>query len=400
MTTAKKRNYPDFIKAYMEYASYSEAPEMFHFWTAVSIVAGATRRKTWIDQGYFEWVANFYIIFVAPPGVVQKSTTVAIGMSLLRQVPKIHFGPEAITWQALVQCMAKARQKISDPKTGKITEMSAITISSGEFGTLLDPTDREMVDVLVSLWDGRREPWEKKTKTQGSDVIENPWLNIIGCTTPSWIAGNFPDYLIGGGFTSRAIFVYADKKRQLVAYPKKVMPKGHLDKKKKLVEDLTIIASLCGEMTLTDEAEIWGEKWYENFQTNRPAHLKQPFFEGYINRKQTHIHKLAMVLSLSQGADLLIEKKHLKCAETILTALEYDVPKVFSKIGQTTQSKNQGHLEEVMRLMCPITTKALYRKMRRQISVWEYENSLKGLVAAGKISVKLIDKEQMLIWNK
>jgi hypothetical protein len=61
------RIHNDWIKAYQEYASHSEAPPRMHFWTAVSALAGALRRKVWIEQAYFQWYANMYIIFVAPP---------------------------------------------------------------------------------------------------------------------------------------------------------------------------------------------------------------------------------------------------------------------------------------------------------------------------------------------
>jgi len=85
----------NWIQSYLEYSSLSEAPENFHFWTAVSCIAGALRRRVWIDQGYFQWTPNFYIIFTAPPGIVSKSTTASIGMRLLREVPGIQFGPDA-----------------------------------------------------------------------------------------------------------------------------------------------------------------------------------------------------------------------------------------------------------------------------------------------------------------
>jgi len=201
----------------MEYSSFSEAPDKFHFWTAISTLAGALRRRVWIDQAYFQWTPNFYIIFVAPPGIVSKSTTLSIGMRLLRQIPGIHFGPDAVTWQALTESLANSTEEVDltpGRTSGKFSmevnlqPMSCITIASSEFGTFLNPKDREMVDVLVSLWDGQLGVWEKRTKTSGSDIIANPWINIAACTTPAWIAGNFPDYMIGGGFTSRCVFVY------------------------------------------------------------------------------------------------------------------------------------------------------------------------------------------------
>ena len=51
-----------------------------------------------------------YIIFVAPAGIVSKSTTANIGMDLLRQVEGIKFGPDAVTWQALVNELQEAKE--------------------------------------------------------------------------------------------------------------------------------------------------------------------------------------------------------------------------------------------------------------------------------------------------
>ena len=69
------RNHADWLTAFMDYASYGEAPRHMYFWTGVSAIAGALRRKVWIDQAYFKWYPNFYIVLVAPPGIVSKSTT-------------------------------------------------------------------------------------------------------------------------------------------------------------------------------------------------------------------------------------------------------------------------------------------------------------------------------------
>jgi len=67
---SSKRNFSNFLSTYMEYSAFSEAPDRFHFWTAVSAIAGALQRKCWIDMGYFEFTQNFYIVFVAPPVIV------------------------------------------------------------------------------------------------------------------------------------------------------------------------------------------------------------------------------------------------------------------------------------------------------------------------------------------
>jgi hypothetical protein len=76
------RHFKHWLKAYLDYTSASEAPDAFHFWTGVSTIAGALRRHVWVEQHIFQWIPNFYIIFVAPAGVATKSTTLNLGMGL------------------------------------------------------------------------------------------------------------------------------------------------------------------------------------------------------------------------------------------------------------------------------------------------------------------------------
>jgi hypothetical protein len=207
---SQKRFCDDWLKSFIDFAAPgTEAPYNALFWTGVSTIAGALRRRVWIDMRHFQWLPNFYIIIVAPPGVITKSTAINIGMNLLRQVPGIRFGPDVVTWQALVESLANSAESVIDHNSGEFHTMACLTIASDEFGMLLNPQDREMIDVLVHLWDGKKGVFKKVTKTSGCDDVQNPWVNIIACTTPAWISGNFPEYLIGGGFTSRCVFVYA-----------------------------------------------------------------------------------------------------------------------------------------------------------------------------------------------
>lgn len=328
-----RRHFDDWIKAFMEYASFSEAPPHMHFWTAVSTIAGALRRRVWIDMAYFRWHPNFYIILVAPPGIVSKSTTAGIGMSLLKRVPDIKFGPDVVTWQALVTGFAESTMAFE--LGGEFHTMSAMTIESSEFGNLLNPQDKEMIDLLVSLWDGKPGVFEKKTKHAGTDSVENPWINLIACTTPSWIAGNFPEYMIGGGFTSRCVFVYAEKKAKLVAYPSEIVPADLQRTAQKLIEDLCQISLLAGQYQLTPEAVEWGKVWYESHYSAKHLHLDDDRFGGYLARKQTHIHKLSMILAAAQGDRMKITPEHLAIADQMVTDLEPDMQYVFSKIGKS-----------------------------------------------------------------
>jgi len=383
-----QRRCKDWLQSFIQYASFGEAPLKMYFWTGVATLAGALRRRVWIDQKYFEWTPNFYIILVAPPGVVSKSTTAGVGMNLLKDVPGITFGPDVVTWQKLIEDMGKSKELVLNPQTGEYLPMSCVTLSASEFGALLNPTDRDMVDVLVSLWDGQPGAFKKSTKTSGNDVIENPWINIIACTTPAWIAGNFPEYMIGGGFTSRCIFVYASKKRQYVAYPADHVPPGFGQLRADLVHDLELISTMVGEYEIDDEAKAWGENWYANHWGSKHKNLPPEQFGGYLARKQTHIHKLAIILAASESDHLVIYPRHLEMASEMVDALEDDMPYVFDKIGRTQQTQVLNDLVEIIAAYHSISQQDLYKNLSRKCTYKEFLEVLSSAQQAGFVKVE------------
>lgn len=390
------RQFDDWLSAFIDYAKFGEAPKRMYFWAGVSAIAGALRRKVWIDQAYFRWYPNMYIIFVAPPGVVSKTTTVSTAMSLLRKVPGIKFGPDVVTWQSLVKSFSDASElfQVND----EYHTMSALTLESGEFGNLLNPQDREMVDLLVSLWDGKQGNFIKETKTSGNDSVENPWINLIACTTPAWIAGNFPDYMIGGGFTSRCVFVYADAKERFVAYPARHVPADMADTATRLTADLEDMAINCvGPYSMSNEAMDWGEAWYREHYRTRPVNLSDDRFGGYIARKQTLMHKLAMILAAAESNRMEITPQHLSIAATMLTDLEPDMSQVFSRIGKSDVSVHADRLISFLQNNGETLLRDAYRQVHAYFpSLRDFEDVMQGCIRAGLIKVRQVGREMML----
>lgn len=381
-----QRQLQDWLKTYMQFTAYSESPEALHFWTGVSTLAGGLRRKTYFDQVYYKWSPNFYIIFVAPPGIVSKSTSMSIGMNLLKSIPDIKFGPNAITWQALVTSLSESTVAVPINDQGDFESMSCLTFASSEMGTLLDPRDRSMVDLLVDLWDGQDGAWKKATKTSGNDTVVNPWLNIIACTTPTWIAENMPKGVVGGGFTSRCIFIFAKAKRSLIAYPKDSVPKEFFVLKEKLIHDLELISQLKGSFELTPEAKAWGEVWYaEHYKKAHLLNMDQ--FGGYLARKQCHMHKLAMVLSASYKDELVITESDLTKASKILDALEADLPQVFRSLETSQEMEKTERLLAYIKVRGEVEKMTLYRDFVHVMSLKDFTDAIAAGIQAGYLSM-------------
>jgi hypothetical protein len=382
------RNYANWLQGYIEYTKASESPTSFHFWTGVATIAGALRRRVWIDERHFQWTPNFYIVLVGPPGVAAKSTSIRSGMKFLERL-KIPFGPQSMTWQALTKAMEEAISGINVVDADGIEQrivMSCLTIPVSELGTFLRMEDTAMIDVIVDLWDGQQTTWSHKTKSSGNIEIQNPWINLIACTTPSWLQNNFPEHMIGGGLMSRILFVYGEKKRQFVAYPSDaIRPQEHREIEEKLFRDLEEISELKGEYLLTTEAKTWGRAWYENHWNTRPIHMASDRYGGYIARKQTHIHKLAIVLAAAKRSKLVIEKHDLEEAATLVTSIEPDMQKVFQSVGVVDSARHMKELVSYVKAYGQIAVADLWKLVMNTIEYRAFQESIRSAIESGMI---------------
>jgi len=272
----------------------------------------------------------------------------------------------------------------------QLQAMSPITCSIPELGTFLKMEDQALVEVLIAMWDGQLENWGHQTKTSGNIEVKNPWLNLLACTTPSWLEQNFPSSMIGGGLTSRIMFIYGDKKRQLVPYPDELIQEAdYVQHKKSLVEDLKRIALLTGPYALSPDARTWGRDWYTSLWSRRPTNMANDRYSGYISRKQTHIHKVALVLAAAQRDQLVIERGDLEEADILLTSIEPDMIKVFESVGVVDESRHVANILAHVRAYQWIDGSTLFNLLRNTVTEKDFKNALRIAVEQGLVVVEV-----------
>lgn len=372
----------------MEWTSNSESPDKLHFWTAVSTVAGALRRRVWIDMRIFKWVPNFYIIMVGPAGTVNKSTSISLGYRLLTKVKRIKFGPTSASWQSLLDAFGESVEFIDLGPGQPPLKMSALTIVISELGTFLRTDQDDYMSFLIDMWDGKEIPVERRTRQDGASIHENTWLNVIAATTPEWLQANMPVTLAEGGLASRIVFVYADTKRKLVPWPDETIPDADYRRfQEALVEDLSVIATLKGEYRMTPDAREWGREWYVALNNARPLHLTHKRYGGYLSRKQTHMMKLALIFAAARRDELRIELDDMQKANECLTMIEADMARVFESIGLADSAQKLNTIMSLLKVYKKIENATLWRSVLSTMSDKEYQEALFGGVKAGLIKV-------------
>lgn len=379
----------NWLDEFVEYTSNGETPPRIMRWIGVFCIAAVLRRKVYIDQERFQWSPNFYLLLIAPPGEVMKSTSMDEGMRLLKQIydengeREIDFGPQMTTWQQLLVHMEESFKLYplpDDPNFGA----SCVTIGLSELGLLFNAEDPTMITSLTDMWDGKLGIISKETKTSGNTSVTNAWLNIIGCATPEWVAKNFGSSLVGEGFGSRPVYLYAEQGEKFVAYPKlqkKSAARAQLEKD--LVERLTVMSKYAGEMQMTPEAYAWGTKWYEEY---RQARRKLPQEHlSLVVRKQTHLHKLAMVISCAKGKFPVIDVEEMEEALAMLNDVEQDAFKVFGFVGKNQEALIADQITGLLRrgpMKQTTLLNALFSRFGSQVKV----------TIAGMIEAKLVEK--------
>jgi len=399
------RHFKCWLTAFVEHGSYTEASPRMLFWSGVGAIAGALRRRVWIDEGAFQWYPNFYILFGGPPGN-GKSSAISMGMKMLRKVEGIKFGADDTTRAAMAESFANAAEEVLIPGTGEVMTISPLMFEAAEFGNLFDPHDPKLINFLIDLWDNR-DSFKKETKTNGNDDIKGPCINLVAGTTPAGAEMLFSKGALGGGFLSRCVVVYQAKKHQRIAYPSRRKPKDLKEMRRKLEEDLVRISEVePGELRLTEEAMDWGEKWYEEVcdQLEKDG-MEGGLIQGYFGRKQTHVHKLAIVLAMSRGNEKVITKEILEEAAGIVTELEEEAGTVFAGVGKDGAGVVAAKTMEYLKAKGGVLgIQELYERVHSLMPKYkEFEEVVNGLVmsgqvicgmSGGKYEVKEIKKER------
>lgn len=330
-----------------------------------------------MPQGYYNVYANLYIVLVGPPAA-RKSTAMSICKRLLRELKTIPFSAEATTKEALIREMADNQRTFDHPISGHKIPYAPITVCVTELSQFLSASKENMVDFLTTVWD--QDFYDYKTKNKGpngernTDEIFGPYLNLLGCTTPSWISTYLKQDVISGGFSRRALFVYEDTRDRRITFPQITTAMAAEWENVKRIS--ARISELRGEFKWAPDAIEYYDHWY---QTHK---IKQdPSLVGYYDSKQILVIKIAMLFALSERQEIILRQDDIECALELLEITERNMLRVFEGVGRNELAMTQSVFNEIiLRNREAVSDKQLRRDTFSLVNQQEYDEVISYLV--------------------
>jgi len=353
----------DWIESFMEYTEdLVESPPIFRKWVAISTVASAMQRKCYLPFGIKTVYPNLYVVLVGDSGV-RKGTAMEPGRQFL-EAAKIHLSAEATTKEALIIRMKDIEK---DPVfTGNTVHLdSSLTVHSAEFVVLIGHKDPEFLSYLCDWYDCHNI-WKYETKNKGKYEINRVWINLLGGITPSLLQTSLPQEAIGGGFTSRILFIFSDEGDKIIPIP--AMTEKEIKLQKQLEIDLATIKTQSGRFTLSPAFVDSYTDWAVEQKTSPPPQLQDPVFSGYNNRRRWHLLKLCMIVHASKSGSTNLELEDFEAALSLLIEAEINMPRTFSGVGRLEDGDIVSDILSSLALRGTTTMKELLRRYHKDVT--------------------------------
>lgn len=329
----------DWLAGYIKFTKDTEPPLSYHTWVGISLVSSALERRVFLEWGHSSIIyPNQYIVLIGPSGLTRKGEAINIGRQLVEKMGT-RIVSQSIIKEQLIRSMKDSVTTFNDAFTGEIKFQCCLYGVFDELAVFLGQQDTKFLAMLTDWYDSRPE-WTYETKHQGTDRINGVCFSILASCAPDWLPSILPSEAVGGGFTSRIVFVVEEHKAKSVADPADMqIDEGLQDR---LVNDLEEIRMISGAMKFEKKALDAYVKWYkvQDAQTKKGnPPIGDPKFAGYNSRRQTVVRKLCMVMSASRGDSMIITQQDFKRSLALIEAAEKKMPTAFKGMGKARFSE-------------------------------------------------------------
>lgn len=368
------------LLSYLDYVKDTENPASYNIWSGISALSATMKRNCFLWYHGIKFFPNQYIILVGPPGL-GKGSSIKPAVHLAKEAQTVNYLSDRITAEKIIEQLATGFNhpvvniSPTGPVSGLLQTEHTGCILAKELPVFLSSSDW-MHSLLCQLWD--ENEFEHSTKNKGSRHIKDMCVSLLGGCVPDYIRTLTKDRLaaVTGGFTARCIFVYSTKKSQLVSDGWGAPNGSKSQLEHDLINDLKYISTVEGEVFLTNEAKLLWNKMYNGYGTT--DEFESDALANFKSRVPSHILKLALTISLSEGDSLRITETQLDTAIKLVEEVRDNVDITFRAVGESPLAAAQDRVMRFIEARGGCTKKEILKYNHKHIT----EEQLKLILTA------------------
>lgn len=369
------------LRKYLRYTADHEAPELFHFWTGMTIISAALGRKVSMDRGYYVLYPNLFTVLVAGSALCRKTTCMEIGVDILKHVETTRI----LSGMASAEKLMTEYDEKSEPKPATLSFEEELSVFLPK-----DSLGLKMINVLTKLFNCPNE-YSYRTLSGSDRIIRNVHLCALMGTQPEKLQDCLPDSAFGGGLASRILFIYQPSTERKNPRPK--LTDEQILLKQDLINHLQMISRIEGQFKLTEAGGIYYDKWYNTIQPPNDKRL-----DGFYGRKHDHALRVAIILSAAQQYDLTVDEDMLQAAVMSLDVLEGFMPGAFSSVGAREIKADTDRTIRILQKHQRISHSDLLKKNYGYLNADQFRVVMETLIESGWVQ-RDADKASIYVWT-
>lgn len=370
------------IEKVIEQHKEFEAPLTFYFWSGLAAISAVAKDNVWLDQQLYKVYPNIYVMLHAKSGL-KKGPPISMANQLVSQVN----GTRIIRGRSSIQGILKKLGTAYTEPGGVVVNKATAFISSSELSSSM-VEDRAYTNILTDLYDRNYNEGDYESLLKSDSFkLRDATLTILGGTNEAHNEELFGKKDIQGGFFARTFIVFADKRNKINSLVRRIEnPPDY----KELAIYLKEINKLRGPFHILDKTEAgeYYHEWYTKF-ASETEHIEDE--TGTLNRFGDSVLKVAMLLSLSEHAELTISLKAMQEAVIQCEKLIGHTRRVtMGKKGKSNYANQKVMILEKLleRENHMITRAQLVMDMHYHLEPAQLDEIMRGFDESGQIKIE------------
>lgn len=287
----------NFVEEFIEYTKDAESPTSYFKWCAYTAIAAVLRDNSWLDANYDRIYPNLYTVIVSgKSSITRKSIPMKNALKLVRHVDNTKIIEGYASMAGIYDVLQSQRtNKWKAPVNGGSALLYSEELTSFLY---LEPMT---IDKLTDWYD-YHDHASSELRGTGHKEAEKICITLLATSNDENIQKLYgSSQSQNGGLLARTMLLREESRRHIKGPFRPREATGTIDS---LRSRLMKISGIAGEFKLTEDAKLELDQFAESITDDKVSK------SGIEGRLPTHVMKLSMILSASDGYDRVINRDH------------------------------------------------------------------------------------------